>query len=423
MSLHASFNNFIVDPTKYNLRIKTSDHRQEIVAEKKSRISTKIGRRIFARNDYKMKNVLEVLAKVELTDPQKSALKTRFLDNLSWRKKHPKLLERLSAICGIQEAALPINNESDLDLKNHPDFLNVIANLKNKFPDVPILQANKMESDSSPIDSRKIDWDRLIQQAFHLPQTQTAGASAKASWEALIESAHQKSPGAELDNLETAKRKKIEKNEWLVNDTLTGICMGLAIDYILRAELGKETIMAPSSNVRYWEKNLIPIMFEVAADMRVDSPWDLKENGHYDEVYNKMGECVEKIAGLRSDIVSSHRPLAELTENLREKKGHLLLCVENPGQGVAANHVVYINPDTRTIADGADGSTIQLPDDQPFDEFLNYYVTTKYNGQYSQFSLIAVGLSDVNEVRMPSRFDKLKLSMKLLRLGAAFKFK
>lgn len=235
-----------------------------------------------------------------------------------------------------------------------------------------------------------------------------------ASWNQIIIEAIDQSPGAVLDKLPETERAEVLRNEWLVNDPLTGICTGLALEFLLDAELkGDGQSMLPSDEARYWEKLLIPMMEKVMQLYYCDHPDQLNQERHYRAIYEHMIKIVEKKAHLKASIQSLHIPLYQLGEKLQSTVGHSLVCIELPGTPAPANHTIYFNSTTRKIADN--GVIIKVPEDDNYGAFVDFYMESmEYHAKADRFTLISVKKDpQFNTVRKPSMADRISLSAEI----------
>lgn len=235
-----------------------------------------------------------------------------------------------------------------------------------------------------------------------------------ALWNQIIVSAIDRSPGAMVAKLREDKRAEVLREEWLVEDPLTGICTGLALEFLLETELsGSPQSIWPSDEARYWEKLLIPVMEKVLQFYYFDDPDQLNQERHYRAVYKQMIKVIEEKAHLKASIQSLHVPLCQLGKQLQSTQGHSLVIIELPGTRVAANHTIYFNVTDRTIADN--GVIIHVPQDDDYGVFVDFYMKKmEYHNRSDRFTLISV-IKDpqFDTVRKPSMMDRIFLSTEM----------
>lgn len=228
-------------------------------------------------------------------------------------------------------------------------------------------------------------------------------ASELRKWQDLIQRATSDSPGEIVardlmeGRISQAKYDQIMRDEWLVKPPLTGICTGLALDFIIALETGRaqnrdvapSLRMQPSSTARHFERLLIPIVLRIAKESGVD-PADLDTSRYGKRIYDEMIQVVREKTGLEGRLTMLNTNLNAIESAAHLGGGHQLLLLEDPQGGVTANHTVYFNPEKRIIADGADGKVIHVPRDVDFHQFFSYYIKETYRNTYSSFSVVSV---------------------------------
>lgn len=234
-------------------------------------------------------------------------------------------------------------------------------------------------------------------------------------WTEIIEMAEENSAHAEVLKLPIDEKKEIQKKEWLKGDgPLTGLCLGLAIDYLLSAELGENALSAPTDEARYWSRAQIPAVDHAAKIFRCSFD-DLQEGRHLDLIYVRMMQTAKEKANLSSKVVAAHTPLKQLGGLVNNQQGHLLAILEKPGNASCENHTVYINPTTRIIADYS--VVIKVPNDADFGAFVDYYMKFKYDTSTTprKVTLISARKDPTAlSVRKPSFLDRAAQSVELL---------
>lgn len=253
-----------------------------------------------------------------------------------------------------------------------------------------------------------------IDKPHSVAETKQESSPKELKWEEIIQEAIDRSPGALLDELPDSERAEVLRKEWLVKDPLTGICTGLAIEFLLDIESkANAQTMLPSSGARYWEKLLIPMMEEVMKLHYCENSEQLNEERHYSAVYKHMIKIVEEKAHLKASIKASHVPLSQLGEKLLSYPGHSLVSIELPGTPVAANHTIYFNASMRTIADN--GVIIKVPVEDDYAAFVDFYMQKmEYPDSADRFTLISVAKDpQFSAVRRPSFRDRVSLSAQI----------
>ncbi|MCC5832827.1 MAG: hypothetical protein JJU12_07280 [Chlamydiales bacterium] len=241
-----------------------------------------------------------------------------------------------------------------------------------------------------------------------------ANKEREAFWNQIIAEAIDRSPGAMVDKLPEERRAKVLREEWLVDDPLTGICTGLALEFLLESEMNgiPESIM-PSKESRYWEKLLIPVIEKVMLYYYSDHPDQLNQKRHYRAVYEEMIQIIETKSHLKAFIHSLHAPLSQLGKKLESKQGHSLVIIESPGMPIAANHTIYFNAANRTIADNS--VIIRVPQEDNYGAFVDFYIKRmEYHKGADSFTLIYVSQDpQFSNVRKSSMIDRISLSAEI----------
>lgn len=233
-------------------------------------------------------------------------------------------------------------------------------------------------------------------------------------WNQIITDAIDRSPGAMVAKLPEHERAEVLRTEWLVDAPLTGICTGLALEFLLDTELeGNPQSMLPSNEARYWEELLIPAMEKVMQMHYCDQPAQLSQERHYRAVYEEMIKIVGNKAHVQASINFLHIPLCQLGKKLAFTNDHTLVIIELPGTPVAGNHTIYFNTTNRTIADN--GVIIQVPQDYNYGDFVDFYMEKmKYSDRSDRFSLISLTKdARFDKVHKPSMMDRLSLSAEI----------
>ena len=245
-------------------------------------------------------------------------------------------------------------------------------------------------------------------------------------WKGEFKRLEKESPGGQVDEIKDAKKQAaILSKEWLVNPPFTtGICMGLAIDFIMQQETGKSgPKMEPSPGARFFERMLIPILLEICKEHKV-SPDDITIKDRPElvsEVYKRIDEKMKSITGLDLTAIEEHKHKDLQNEFLgaiaRQEGGHHALILENSIGGVAWNHVVYFNSTTRTIADGASGIKIKVPEEEDFNAVFALYIQESYGtAAFDKFSMFKVTKEEGVEAKIPSIATRTRLRAKIFAL-------
>lgn len=234
----------------------------------------------------------------------------------------------------------------------------------------------------------------------------------------VINKAWTAAPGNQ--NYDMSDPKVVAKlaDEWLTKDPLTGICTGLAVEFILNREKDPEHAeMKPTPTARYFEKVLIPVIVEVMKEKGISDHTKVGKEC-FDPVYDKVATRICEDTGLEVERLKDlqHFDLKKLNKELDigALRGHQLLILEDPNGRVAANHTIYFDAEKGIIGDGAVGAVVKVPENVNFNDFLKHYLNEKYGESFfTHASVISVTAPAGTPLRTPSLAKRARLNFTL----------
>ena len=249
------------------------------------------------------------------------------------------------------------------------------------------------------------------------------GDDKVAHWRGQFKEQFERSPGGRLEELadiDEGKYLQMLREEWLCKDPLTGICMGLACEFIINVENeGGIPEMNPTPHARHFERLLIPAILSVCAEEGV-TPDQVKSEGLFDKVYQRVAETFKEKAGLNVEFTDRHVELDRLMDVVGRGNvtGHQALTLEDTDEGVASNHTIYFNKELGVIADGASGTVVRVGPDEDFAAVFALYVKDTYGATtFSKFTLAKVSKQAGVSLKKPSMHQRFMLRTQIQAIG------